>query len=82
MFFTPGDTLAEEEEENDIDETVEVKMTVDELVKGALESSFWAMDRLILKVILMQLFYFKNTFMFDLHMLNGFRISNLRSMHV
>eukprot|EP00095_Tigriopus_kingsejongensis_P001652 maker-scaffold801_size95070-snap-gene-0.20 protein:Tk01652 transcript:maker-scaffold801_size95070-snap-gene-0.20-mRNA-1 annotation:"hypothetical protein DAPPUDRAFT_323991" len=31
------------------DESKEIKMTVDELICGSLESSFWAMDRLILK---------------------------------
>ncbi len=38
----------EEEEDDDDDESVELKMTIDELICGALESSFWAMDRLIL----------------------------------
>ena len=43
-------TAAEEFDEfGDDDETVEVKMDIDELVCGALESSFWAMDRLILR---------------------------------
>ena len=37
------------EEEEDEDETKERKMSRDELVKGALESAFWAMDRLILR---------------------------------
>ena len=31
------------------DESREVRMTADELIKGALESAFWAMDRLILR---------------------------------
>ena len=31
------------------DESREVRMTADELIKGALESVFWAMDRLILR---------------------------------
>ena len=38
-----------EEEEEDEDETKERKMGRDELVKGAIESAFWAMDRLILR---------------------------------
>ena len=37
------------EEEEDEDETKERKMNRDELVKGAIESAFWAMDRLILR---------------------------------
>ena len=45
---TRDGSLSDDEEDDD-DETVEVKMTVDELVSGSLESSFWAMDRLILK---------------------------------
>jgi len=35
----------EEELLDDDDETVEIKMTLDSLVSGALESTFWAMDR-------------------------------------
>jgi hypothetical protein len=35
----------EEELADDDDETVEVPMTMDSLVSGALESTFWAMDR-------------------------------------
>ncbi len=31
------------------DESVESTLTVDSLVRGALESSFWAMDRLVLR---------------------------------
>ena len=37
------------DEDDDEDETKERKMSEDELVKGALESAFWAMDRLILR---------------------------------
>jgi hypothetical protein len=41
-----GDKSAEEAAEiDDDDETVEVAMSLDELVCGSLESSFWAMDR-------------------------------------
>jgi len=36
-------------EADDEDETKERKMSRDELVKGAIESAFWAMDRLILR---------------------------------
>ncbi len=35
----------EEEEDDDEEEEKEVKMTMDELISGALESTFWAMDR-------------------------------------
>ena len=44
-------TLSSDDEEyyDDEDETREVKMTVDELICGALESAFWAMDKLIAK---------------------------------
>ena len=41
--------LIDDEEDDDDDETKERKMSRDELVKGALESAFWAMDRLILR---------------------------------
>lgn len=48
-----ADSSSDEEKEaaecEDDDETVEVAMNLDELVCGALESSFWAMDRLILR---------------------------------
>jgi hypothetical protein len=35
--------------ENDNAQTNEVKMTLNELISGALESAFWAMDKLIVK---------------------------------
>ena len=35
--------------ENDNAKTNEVKMTLNELISGALESAFWAMDKLIVK---------------------------------
>ena len=38
-----------ETENEDEDETKERHMNQDELVKGAIESAFWAMDRLILR---------------------------------
>ena len=38
-----------DEDEDDGDETTEQRMSRDELIKGALESAFWAMDRLILR---------------------------------
>ena len=44
-------TLDSDEEDalEDLLEEEEVKMTLDELISGALESAFWAMDKLILK---------------------------------
>ena len=41
--------IDKEDDDGDDDETKERKMSQDELVKGALESAFWAMDRLILR---------------------------------
>lgn len=38
----------DDDDEDDEDEFVEMKMNLDELICGSLESSFWAMDRLIL----------------------------------
>ncbi len=32
-------------QDSDIDENQEMKMSLEELVSGALESTFWAMDR-------------------------------------
>ena len=40
---------ADEDSDEEEDETKETKMTADELIKGAIESAFWAMDRLILR---------------------------------
>ena len=44
-------TLSSDDEEDldDLLEEDEVKMSLDELISGALESAFWAMDKLILK---------------------------------
>ena len=43
-------TISDEEDTlEDLLEEEEVKMTLDELISGALESAFWAMDKLILK---------------------------------
>ena len=39
----------DEEDDDDYNEDKEVKMCLDELISGALESAFWAMDKLILK---------------------------------
>ena len=36
-------------DDDDDNEEKDVKMTLDELIAGALESAFWALDRLILK---------------------------------
>ena len=48
-----GILSSDEEDEDDADdddeEEKEVKMSMDELVSGALESAFWAMDKLIVK---------------------------------
>ena len=43
-------TISDDEDTlEDLLEEEEVKMTLDELISGALESAFWAMDKLILK---------------------------------
>lgn len=42
-------SASEESDYDEDDEYHEVKMTLDELVCGALESAFWAMDKLIVK---------------------------------
>ena len=39
----------DEEDDDEYNENKEVKMSLDELISGALESAFWAMDKLILK---------------------------------
>ena len=45
-----GTLSSDEDEENSLeDNEKEVKMSLDELISGALESAFWAMDKLILK---------------------------------
>ena len=49
LCFICNYNLDHNEEEEDEDETKERKMYRDELVKGAIESAFWAMDRLILR---------------------------------
>ena len=47
-FLSEPDEKVETENEDE-DETKERHMNQDELVKGAIESAFWAMDRLILR---------------------------------
>ena len=44
---TISDDESDPENERNIDK--EVKMTLNELISGALESAFWAMDKLIVK---------------------------------
>ena len=45
-----GTLSSDEDDENSLeDNETEVKMSLDELISGALESAFWAMDKLILK---------------------------------
>ena len=45
-----GTLSSDEDEENSLeDNEKEVKMSLNELISGALESAFWAMDKLILK---------------------------------
>ena len=45
-----GTLSSDEDEENSLEDNEnEVKMSLDELISGALESAFWAMDKLILK---------------------------------
>ncbi len=39
----PGES--DEDSDDSDDEKAEIKMSLDELVSGALESTFWAMDR-------------------------------------
>ena len=43
------DEACHTDEDDDDEEEREVKMSMDELVSGALESAFWAMDKLIVK---------------------------------
>ena len=56
MTLVNGILSSDEEDEacltdadDDDEEEKEVKMSMDELVSGALESAFWAMDKLIMK---------------------------------
>ena len=50
MYYLLSESDEKVETENeDEDETKERHMNQDELVKGAIESAFWAMDRLILR---------------------------------
>ncbi len=41
--------ILESNDDDEIDDDKNVRMSLDELIAGALESAFWAMDRLILK---------------------------------
>ena len=49
LTLVNGTLTSDESDFEDEDEDHEVKMSLDELVSGALESAFWAMDKLIVK---------------------------------